>query len=318
MAPKPGDEWDRAVEYWSSLVSDEGSTYDKEVVIDASQIAPQITWGTSPEDVVPVNGCVPTVDVASTEAERDQILRKLEYMGLKGGERMEDVKIDKVFIGSCTNARIEDLRQVASLVQGHRVVDSVEAMIVPGSGLVKRQAEDEGLAKIFEEAGFDWREPGCSMCLGMNADKLRPGERCASTSNRNFEGRQGPGGRTHLLSPAMAAAAALKGRFADVREFGSRRNFSSDAASAARTANDGTWSALHATAAPLPIANVSALASRRVRSLFSSSPSFDFSRSFFFTLSPTSFPRTSFDSHNLTCRCYIPLHIFVRYRSTRT
>ena len=217
MAPK-GAEWDAAVAYWKTLPSDEGAAYDKEVVLKASEIVPQVTWGTSPQDVAPIDGTVPHPDDYSDEGRRKAIARSLDYMGLKGGEKLEEVKVDKVFIGSCTNGRIEDLREVAGIAKGRKVAASVYAMIVPGSGLVKEQAEAEGLDKIFIEAGFDWREPGCSMCLAMNADKLEPGERCASTSNRNFEGRQGRGGRTHLLSPAMAAAAAITGHLADVRK----------------------------------------------------------------------------------------------------
>jgi 3-isopropylmalate/(R)-2-methylmalate dehydratase large subunit len=177
-----------------------------------------VTWGTSPQDVVPVTGRVPTLDQIDDEGRRKAFERALDYMGLEPGQRMQDLTLDKVFIGSCTNARIEDLREVAKVANGRRVADGVYAMIVPGSGLVKEQAEDEGLDTIFKQAGFDWREPGCSMCLAMNADRLEPGERCASTSNRNFEGRQGRGGRTHLMSPAMAAAAAVTGRITDVRE----------------------------------------------------------------------------------------------------
>lgn len=218
MAPK-GDDWDKAVAYWKSLPSDEGAAYDKEVVLKGSEIAPNVTWGTSPQDVVPITGEVPDPDSFSDPNRRAAAIRALEYMGLKPGMKMQDISIDKVFIGSCTNARIEDLREVARVVNGHKVAGSVDAMIVPGSGLVKLQAEEEGLDKIFIEAGFDWREPGCSMCLGMNPDQLKPGERCASTSNRNFEGRQGRGGRTHLLSPAMAAAAAITGKLTDVRDF---------------------------------------------------------------------------------------------------
>ncbi|MEQ9491805.1 MAG: 3-isopropylmalate dehydratase large subunit [Alphaproteobacteria bacterium] len=217
MSPKAG-EWEMAVEYWKTLPSDAGATYDKEVSLSVTDIPPQITWGTSPEDVVPITGIVPSPDDAPDANKAMAIKRSLEYMGLTAGTRATDIKIDKAFIGSCTNGRIEDLRAVAAIAKGRKVADSVYAMIVPGSGLVKEQAESEGLDKIFIEAGFDWREPGCSMCLAMNADKLKPGERCASTSNRNFEGRQGRGGRTHLVSPAMAAAAAIKGSLADVRD----------------------------------------------------------------------------------------------------
>ena len=218
MAPK-GDDWDKAIAYWSSLPSDEGAKYDKEVVIKGEDITPNVTWGTSPQDVVPITGHVPDPAKESDTNKRTAMERSLNYMGLTAGTAIEDITVDKVFIGSCTNGRIEDLRAAALIIEGKKVSESVYAMIVPGSGLVKMQAEDEGLDKIFIEAGFDWREPGCSMCLAMNADKLEPGERCASTSNRNFEGRQGRGGRTHLLSPAMAAAAAITGRLTDVRKF---------------------------------------------------------------------------------------------------
>ena len=222
MAPK-GDSWDRAVAEWKTLPSDEGARYDKEVTLDVADIPPQVTWGTSPEDVAPITGTVPDPE-SFTGGKVDAARRSLEYMGLTAGTPLTDVKVDKVFIGSCTNGRIEDLRQVADVAQaalqrGRKVADGIHAMVVPGSGLVKEQAEKEGLHKILLEAGFDWREPGCSMCLAMNADKLKPQERCASTSNRNFEGRQGRGGRTHLVSPGMAAAAAIKGTLADVREY---------------------------------------------------------------------------------------------------
>ncbi len=213
-----GADWDTAVAQWRGLVSDPGARYDTEVVLDASQIAPQVTWGTSPQDVLPITGAVPDPAAAGDEATRQSITRSLDYMGLEAGTPLAEIAIDRVFIGSCTNGRIEDLRAVAEIVKGRKVAASVDAMVVPGSGLVKRQAEAEGIDKVLVEAGFDWREPGCSMCLAMNADKLVPGERCASTSNRNFEGRQGPGGRTHLMSPVMAAAAAIAGRLADVRE----------------------------------------------------------------------------------------------------
>ena len=218
MAPT-GENWDKAVEYWSSLPSDEGAEYDLEITLHTSEIAPQVTWGTSPEDVIPVTGNVPDPAKADNPNKAAAMQRALDYMGLTAGTPMTEVPIDTVFIGSCTNGRIEDLRAVAEIAKGRKVAENVRAMIVPGSGLVKEQAEAEGLDKIFKEAGFDWREPGCSMCLAMNADKLAPGERCASTSNRNFEGRQGRGGRTHLVSPVMAAAAAIKGTLADVREF---------------------------------------------------------------------------------------------------
>jgi 3-isopropylmalate/(R)-2-methylmalate dehydratase large subunit len=219
MAPK-GAEWELAERWWCTLPSDKGAVYDTEVFLDAALIEPQVTWGTSPQDVVPITGAVPDPKAALSEDRRKAMERSLEYMGLKAGTPMEEVKVDTVFIGSCTNGRIEDLRVVAKLVEGKKVASSVRAMIVPGSGLVKHQAEAEGLDEIFQAAGFEWREPGCSMCLGMNPDQLKPGERCASTSNRNFEGRQGKGGRTHLVSPAMAAAAALTGRLADVRKLG--------------------------------------------------------------------------------------------------
>lgn len=217
MAPK-GNDWDTAVRAWRALKTDPGATYDKTITIKASDIAPQVTWGTSPQDVAPITGHVPTLESTTDEAQKTALLRSLDYMGLNGGEALSDIPIDKVFIGSCTNGRIEDLRAVAAIAQGRHVAPNVEAMIVPGSGLVKAQAEAEGLDKILINAGFDWREPGCSMCLAMNADRLEPGERCASTSNRNFEGRQGRGGRTHLLSPAMAAAAAVTGKLTDVRD----------------------------------------------------------------------------------------------------
>jgi 3-isopropylmalate/(R)-2-methylmalate dehydratase large subunit len=217
MVPKAGA-WEQAVAYWRTLPSDAGAVYDKEVVLKTSEIAPQVTWGTSPEDVLPITGTVPDPAAASNEAKRRSMERSLDYMGLKPGTPLREVKIDRVFIGSCTNGRIEDLREVAKIAQGRKVAAGVNAMVVPGSGLVKHQAEAEGLDRILVDAGFEWREPGCSMCLAMNPDKLEPGERCASTSNRNFEGRQGRGGRTHLMSPAMAAAAAVTGRLTDIRE----------------------------------------------------------------------------------------------------
>ena len=217
MSPST-NEWDKAVEYWKSLVSDDDAVYDKTVVIDAKDIAPTVTWGTSPQDVAPVTGTVPLLE-GKEPARQAAMKRSLEYIGLEEGQKLEGVPVDKVFIGSCTNGRIEDFREVAAIAMGRKVKDHVDAMVVPGSGLVKKQAEDEGLDKILMEAGFDWREPGCSMCLAMNPDKLKPQERCASTSNRNFEGRQGNGGRTHLMSPAMAAAAAVDGAIADVRKF---------------------------------------------------------------------------------------------------
>ncbi len=217
MVPKAGA-WEQAVAHWKTLPSDEGVAYDTEVTLDAAKIAPLVTWGTSPQDVAPITGRVPDPADEPDEAKRLSIVRSLEYMGLVPGTRLTDVTIDTVFIGSCTNGRIEDLRAAAEVARGRKVAEHVQALVVPGSGLVKEQAEAEGLDRVFTEAGFEWREPGCSMCLAMNADKLKPGERSASTSNRNFEGRQGPGGRTHLVSPAMAAAAAVTGRLADVRE----------------------------------------------------------------------------------------------------
>jgi 3-isopropylmalate/(R)-2-methylmalate dehydratase large subunit len=218
MAPA-GAAWDRAVEYWRTLPGDAGAAYDRRVVLAGGDIAPSLTWGTSPEDVVPVTGAVPDPDSFADPAKREAARRSLDYMGLAPGMAMQDIGVEHVFIGSCTNSRIEDLRAAADVVRGRRVADRVrQALVVPGSGLVKRQAEAEGLDRVFTEAGFEWREPGCSMCLAMNPDKVPPGERCASTSNRNFVGRQGPGARTHLLSPAMAAAAAVTGRLADVRE----------------------------------------------------------------------------------------------------
>ena len=217
-APK-GEAWDRAVAYWESLKTDEGAHFDKEIRLDAANLPPIVSWGTSPEDVVAVTGFVPNPDEIADENKRLSKQRALDYMGLTAGQKITDIRIDRVFIGSCTNGRIEDLRAVAHMVEGRTVAQGVGAMIVPGSGLVKMQAEAEGLDKIFRAAGFDWREPGCSMCLAMNADRLAPGERCASTSNRNFEGRQGFKGRTHLVSPAMAAAAAIAGHFVDIREW---------------------------------------------------------------------------------------------------
>ena len=217
MAPQ-GAQWDAAVAYWRTLQSDDGAVYDKEVRIDAADIAPQVTWGTSPEDVVPITGAVPDPQDAPTEAKRAAMHRSLDYMGLTPGTRMTDVSIDNVFIGSCTNSRIEDLRAAADILRGRRVADHVDAMVSPGSSLIKQQAEAEGLDQVFIAAGFQWRESGCSMCLGMNPDRVPPGKRCASTSNRNFEGRQGRDARTHLVSPAMAAAAAVTGRLSDVRQ----------------------------------------------------------------------------------------------------
>lgn len=218
MAPQ-GENWDKAVAWWKTLPTDSGATFDKEVHIQAADIAPSVTWGTSPQDVLPITGIVPDPDAEQDANKKASLLRALDYMGLTAGTKLTDVAIDKVFIGSCTNGRIEDIREVAKVAAGKKVAASVQAMIVPGSGLVKEQAEAEGLDKILLEAGFEWREPGCSLCLGMNEDKLKAGERCASTSNRNFEGRQGRGARTHLLSPAMAAAAAITGRLTDIRHF---------------------------------------------------------------------------------------------------
>jgi 3-isopropylmalate/(R)-2-methylmalate dehydratase large subunit len=215
-----GVEWDQAVAYWRTLQSDADAKFDREVTLDARAIKPQVTWGTSPEMVLAVDESVPDPDREKDAARREGMERALVYMGLKPRTRISDIKLDKVFIGSCTNSRIEDLRAAAAIAKGRRIASNVrQALVVPGSGLVKSQAEREGLDRIFKDAGFEWREPGCSMCLGMNADRLEAGERCASTSNRNFEGRQGDGGRTHLVSPAMAAAAAIAGHFVDVREW---------------------------------------------------------------------------------------------------
>jgi 3-isopropylmalate/(R)-2-methylmalate dehydratase large subunit len=216
MAPT-GDAMDAAIAYWRTLPSDEGARYDTEVVLAAEDIAPTVTWGTSPEDALAITGAVPDPSKEKDEKKRAKMERAIAYMGLTAGQKLTDIKVDTVFIGSCTNSRIEDLRAAASIAAGRKVADGMRAMIVPGSGLVKEQAEAEGLDRIFIEAGFEWREPGCSMCLAMNADKLAEGERCASTSNRNFEGRQGRGGRTHLVSPEMAVAAAVTGHLADVR-----------------------------------------------------------------------------------------------------
>ncbi|MDX8395727.1 MAG: 3-isopropylmalate dehydratase large subunit [Mariprofundaceae bacterium] len=218
-APK-GDVWKKAEAAWSELHSDEGAVFDAELTLAAVDIVPQVSWGTSPEMVLPVTGSVPFVDDAKNDVQREGWTRALEYMGLTAGTPIEDIHVDKVFIGSCTNARIEDFRAAAAIAKGKKVADNIMlAMVVPGSGLVKEQAESEGLDQIFTDAGFEWREPGCSMCLAMNADRLATGERCASTSNRNFEGRQGAGGRTHLVSPAMAAAAAIAGHFVDIRDW---------------------------------------------------------------------------------------------------
>ena len=217
MSPK-GENWVKAVEYWKTLFSDKNCKFDKEVNINGEDIEPLVTWGTSPQDVSPVTGVVPDPEKEINEDRKMAMKRSLEYMGLKPNTKISDIKIDKIFIGSCTNGRIEDLRLAADLLKGKKIANNVSAMVVPGSGLVKEQAEKEGLDLIFKNAGFEWREPGCSMCLGMNPDQLKPKERCASTSNRNFEGRQGRGGRTHLVSPGMAIAAAIKGYLSDVRE----------------------------------------------------------------------------------------------------
>jgi 3-isopropylmalate/(R)-2-methylmalate dehydratase large subunit len=214
-APK-GDDWNKAVEYWRSLPTEEEAFFDKEIIIKASDILPQVTWGTSPQDVAPINGFVPDPKNIDDVNRRNAVQRSLDYMGLEPNQNIKDIKIDKVFIGSCTNGRIEDLREVARVVEGKKVI--VDSMIVPGSGLVKEQAEKEGLDIIFKDAGFDWREPGCSMCLAMNPDQLKPKERCASTSNRNFEGRQGREGRTHLVSPVVAAASAIRGTLSLVED----------------------------------------------------------------------------------------------------
>ena len=218
MSPKK-ENWDKAIEYWKTLKTDEDASFDKEINLVAEDIMPMITWGTSPQDVITINGKVPNPNNEKDPDRKNSIERSLKYMGLKADTLAKDIKIDKVFIGSCTNGRIEDLREAAKILKDKKKASHVDAMVVPGSGLVKEQAEQEGLDKIFIESGFEWREPGCSMCLAMNADKLKPKERCASTSNRNFEGRQGRGGRTHLVSPGMAAAAAISGRLDDVRKF---------------------------------------------------------------------------------------------------
>ncbi|WP_373492187.1 3-isopropylmalate dehydratase large subunit [Parasphingorhabdus sp.] len=218
MAPK-GADWDAAVAYWRTLPTDQGAIFDKSVTIDAADVSPTVTWGTSPEDVVPVNGTVPTPESFADPSKQDAARKSLDYMGLEAGQALRDVMVENIFIGSCTNSRIEDLRAAAAILAGRKKADNVKwAIVVPGSGLVKAQAEAEGLDRIFTDAGFEWREPGCSACLGMNPDKVPAGERCASTSNRNFVGRQGPGARTHLMSPAMAAAAAVTGKLTDVRE----------------------------------------------------------------------------------------------------
>ena len=214
MSPK-GKDWDLALKWWQSLPSDKDAFYDKKITIDANKIKPTVTWGTSPEDVVPIDGYIPDPSKIKDEDAKAKVQRSLDYMGLEGGQKISDVEINTVFIGSCTNSRIEDLRSAAKVIDGKKVKKGVRAMVVPGSGLVKSQAEEEGLNLLFTEAGFEWREPGCSMCLAMNEDKLQPGERCASTSNRNFEGRQGKGGRTHLVSPEIAAASAITGKLTD-------------------------------------------------------------------------------------------------------
>ena len=218
MSPK-NENWNKALEYWNSLKTDNDAKFDKEINLNGEDIAPMVTWGTSPEDVVTINGKIPNPDNEKNEDKKNSINRSLKYMGLKPDVKVQDIKIDKVFIGSCTNGRIEDLREAAQILKNKKKAAHVHGMVVPGSGLVKEQAEQEGLDKIFIESGFEWREPGCSMCLAMNADKLKPQERCASTSNRNFEGRQGRGGRTHLVSPGMAAAAAIAGNLDDVRNY---------------------------------------------------------------------------------------------------
>ena len=218
MSPK-NDKWDKAIEYWSNLKSDEHANFDKEINLEGKEIKPMVTWGTSPQDVVAIDGKVPNPQYENDQDKKNSIERSLKYMGLKPDTKIKDIKIDKVFIGSCTNGRIEDLRDAAKILKDKKIASHVGAIVVPGSGLVKEQAEQEGLDKIFINSGFEWREPGCSMCLAMNADKLKPEERCASTSNRNFEGRQGRGGRTHLLSPGMAAAAAISGNLEDVRKY---------------------------------------------------------------------------------------------------
>lgn len=218
MAPQ-GNDWDHALAWWKSLPSDDGAYFDKEILIDAKDIAPSVTWGTSPQDVLPITGTVPDPLSETDPVKKAAILRALDYMGLSAGTKLTDIPINKVFIGSCTNGRIEDLRAAAQILEGKKVASGVQVLIVPGSGLVKAQAESEGLDKIFIDAGCEWREPGCSLCLGMNDDKLSAGDRCASTSNRNFEGRQGRGARTHLCSPAMAAAAAVTGQLTDIRSY---------------------------------------------------------------------------------------------------
>ena len=218
MSPKKGN-WNQALDYWSNLKSDPGAKFDQEITIKGEEISPMVTWGTSPQDVVSVTGSIPDPENEKNEDKKASMNRSLKYMGLKPNTKITDIKVDRIFIGSCTNGRIGDLRDAAKIIKGKRIAKHINAMVVPGSGLVKQKAEEEGIDKIFKEAGFEWREPGCSMCLAMNADKLNPKERCASTSNRNFEGRQGRGGRTHLVSPPMAAAAAIEGHLTDVRKF---------------------------------------------------------------------------------------------------
>jgi len=257
MAPPEGsEEWERALAYWRSLPSDEGASYDREVVVDAADVAPTLTWGTSPQDTLPITGLVPLPSDEPNAQRRAAMERALAYMGLEGGQPIAGVKVDKVFIGSCTNARLEDVRAAAAVARGRRVAEHVYAMVVPGSGLVKEQAEAEGLDKVLVEAGFDWREPGCSMCLAMNPDKLLPGERCASTSNRNFEGRQGTGGRTHLLSPAMAAAAAVTGHLTDVRALAPVPAEASASSSSSGSGGMPAFTVVEGVAAPLDLENV--------------------------------------------------------------
>ncbi len=218
FAPK-GENWEKAKNFWLSLHSDTDAKYDETIILKAEDIIPSVTWGTSPEDVLPITGSVPHPDTFSDPDKKNAVIRSLEYMGLEANKKLDSIVIDKVFIGSCTNGRIQDLRAAAAILKGRKIAANVTGFVVPGSGLIKKQAEEEGLDKIFIASGLEWREPGCSMCLGMNPDQLKPGERCASTSNRNFEGRQGRGGRTHLLSPAMAAAAGIEGKLTDVRKF---------------------------------------------------------------------------------------------------
>ena len=218
LAPK-GENWEKAKNFWLSLHSDRDAKYDETIILKAEDIVPSVTWGTSPEDVLPITGSVPHPDTFSDPDKKNAVIRSLEYMGLEANKKLDSIVIDKVFIGSCTNGRIQDLRAAAAILKGRKIAANVTGFVVPGSGLIKKQAEEEGLDKIFIASGLEWREPGCSMCLGMNPDQLKPAERCASTSNRNFEGRQGRGGRTHLLSPAMAAAAGIEGKLTDVRKF---------------------------------------------------------------------------------------------------